>query len=510
MDKRNSKAVMIQGTSSGVGKSLVTLGLCRLFSRSGIRVAPFKSQNMSLNAAVTIDGCEIGRAQAEQARAAGLEPTSDMNPILLKPQDADSTEVIVKGESFGRANFDDLERLKPRLRTVISDSLDHLATQYDLVIIEGAGSPVEMNLKEQDIANMFVAKVAGNAPVILVGDIDKGGVFASITGTLSLLDSDERSLVGGLLINKFRGNTNLFKTGIEFLEAKTGKPVLGILPYLEKLNIAEEDTLGLVQRPGRRFEDNSSASIFINIVKLPHIANYDEFQPLEQEPGVVVRYVDDQSDILNCHLLILPGSKSTMSDLQWLRDSGIAAKVTERHREHLPILAVCGGCQILARKITDPAGIEGSEKEVPALGLLDFDIHFERPKITELSLVNLCSDDVGVIAGAGGSDWKGYEIHCGRFAFHSGSKKLFRITKRGARKCSEEFDGSYNNETIGTMIHGLFENDHFRHHVLKCLAKKFDIDRSGLEFVSSRKFREYDRVADWLENHLDVKSLLNL
>lgn len=505
--KLNCRAIMIQGTASGVGKSLVTLGLCRLFAKRGIKVAPFKSQNMSLNASVTIDGGEIGRAQAEQARAAGVEPSIDMNPILLKPESGGRTQVVVRGESYGCLDSSEYAKIKPRLTEVVTTSLENLFRDYELVIIEGAGSPVEMNLKEHDIVNMFVAKVAGNVPVILVSDIDRGGVFASIVGTLELLSVSERELVKGFIINKFRGNPDLFEDGVSFLQNKTNKPVLGVLPFLSELKIADEDALDLKQISFHNSDALSKENIIIHIVKFPYIANYDEFDSLCHEPGVRVHYIDDPCQVMDCHLLIIPGSKSTMGDMSWVYETNIAESILLRHQKGLPILGVCGGCQMLGHKISDPSRIEGSVSEMKGLGILGFDVLFESPKITALSNVELIGSTNELMSPSSGGGWSGYEIHCGRFVFHKGSKKIFNISKRGKIPCENEFDGSASGFTVGTMIHGLLENADLRRAMLTKIAQKFSLDTSFEESPPFSKESEYNRVSECLESHLDIEVL---
>ncbi|HMJ14631.1 MAG TPA: cobyric acid synthase, partial [Polyangiaceae bacterium] len=335
---------MIQGTASSVGKSLLVTALCRFFRREGVRVAPFKSQNMALNSAVTPDGFEIGRAQAVQAEAAGLEPAVEMNPILLKPEGESRAQVVVMGKPIGSMPALDYHAHKPRLKAIIADCLDKLRRQYELVIIEGAGSPAEINLKDRDIVNMHVARVA-DAPVLLVGDIDRGGVFAAFIGTLELLEPDERERVAAFIVNKFRGDVALLQPGLDFLTQRTGKPVLGVVPYVAKLRIADEDSVSLEDRVGRKRPGREQLDIAV--VRLPRISNYDDVEALEHESGVVVRFVERPEEARGADLVILPGSKHTCSDLAWLRSTGIGHVIEERAQSSQPVLGICGGCQML-------------------------------------------------------------------------------------------------------------------------------------------------------------------
>jgi len=340
--------LMIQGTASSVGKSLLVTALCRFFRREGVRVAPFKSQNMALNSAVTPDGFEIGRAQAVQAEAAGLEPAVEMNPILLKPEGESRAQVVVMGKPIGSMPALDYHAHKPRLKAIIADCLDKLRRQYELVIIEGAGSPAEINLKDRDIVNMHVARVA-DAPVLLVGDIDRGGVFAAFIGTLELLEPDERERVAAFIVNKFRGDVALLQPGLDFLTQRTGKPVLGVVPYVAKLRIADEDSVSLEDRVGRKRPGREQLDIAV--VRLPRISNYDDVEALEHESGVVVRFVERPEEARGADLVILPGSKHTCSDLAWLRSTGIGHVIEERAQSSQPVLGICGGCQMLGEVI---------------------------------------------------------------------------------------------------------------------------------------------------------------
>ena len=357
-----ARSLMVQGTASSVGKSVLVAALCRIFRQQGIRVAPFKAQNMSLNSFVTPDGKEIGRAQAVQAEAAGIAPAVEMNPILLKPEGKGRSQIVMMGKPAGSFKFGDGEDRLCELREVVAQCLKRLRQSYELVVIEGAGSPAEINLKARDIVNMHVAKLA-DAPVILVGDIDRGGVFAQFVGTMELLEPDERGRVAALAINKFRGDIALLQSGLDFIVRRVNTPMLGVIPFIERLRIADEDAVALDQRLDR--SRASAARLEIAVVRLPRISNFDDFQPLEHEPEVVVRFVETPARLANADLVILPGSKSTVADLAWLRATGIDRAVAERARRGEPILGVCGGYQMLGQSIEDPHGVESSQRSTP-------------------------------------------------------------------------------------------------------------------------------------------------
>ena len=352
-----AKAIMIQGTMSNAGKSFLVAGLCRLFQRDGFRVAPFKSQNMALNSYVTADGCEIGRAQAVQAEACGLLPDVRMNPILLKPVTDMGSQVILMGKSAGIMKADEYYRKKKEYIPLIRDAYESLAAENDIIVIEGAGSPVELNLKENDIVNMGMAEIA-DSPVILVGDIDRGGVFAQLYGTCALLEPHEKERIVGLIINKFRGDIGLLTGGLETLEQLTGKRVLGVVPYMD-VRMEAEDSLAdcLQEKPSG---DGTPAGIDIAVIRFPRISNFTDFQPLSGEPGVRVRYVGTMDELGSPDLIILPGTRSTMKDLGWFRECGLMEAVLGIHGKGTPVLGICGGYQMLGTRIEDPDGQEGS------------------------------------------------------------------------------------------------------------------------------------------------------
>lgn len=507
MSARLAPALMVQGTASSVGKSLVVAALCRHFARAGLRVAPFKSQNMALNSAVTADGLEIGRAQAVQAEAAWLEPTVDMNPILLKPEGDRRSQVVVLGKPIGSLSALEYHAYKPELEGVIAQSLRRLREAHDLVVIEGAGSPAEINLKARDIVNMHVARIA-DAPVLLVGDIDRGGVFAAFVGTLALLDPDERARVAAFVINKFRGDLALLEPGLVQLRELTGKPVLGVLPYLQRLRVADEDSLSLERRSSLARAGRDALDIVV--VRLPRISNHDDVEALEHEPGVVVRFAEHAQEVRGADLVILPGSKSTIADLGWLRATGIADVLIERARQGAPVLGICGGCQMLGVEILDPARVESSEERVPGLGLLPIRTRFASLKRT--ARVRCVPHARSFLSGAleAAAELDGYEIHSGRLEPAGERAAAFEIrTRNGQADAAADGAVAAGGAVVGTMIHGLFENGAVRASLLGELrrAKGLPVQPAGA--VPSRQ-AEYDRLEAAVREHLDSETLWRL
>lgn len=500
-----ARTIMVQGTSSSVGKSIIATALCRLFVQEGLSVAPFKAQNMALNAFVTRDGGEIGRAQAVQAEAARVEASVDMNPILLKPESASRSQVVVLGKSTGSFGAVDYQRQKPELRGVVRDALERLRSKHDIVVIEGAGSPAEINLKDRDLVNMFVAEVA-DAPVILVGDIDRGGVFASFIGTLELLEPRERARVRALLINKFRGDVRLLDSGLQFLVERTGTPVLGVVPYARAIAVADEDSVALTERRGRRRA--SVSEVEIAVVLLPRISNYDDFLPLEHEPGVVVRFVENPREIEGADLVILPGTKSTIADLGWLRQSGMARAVVARSRRSEPVLGVCGGCQMLGSAIVDSDHVESDVTTADGLGLLPFVTRFGREKRTVQ--VRAAFKRASWLGEPGDASIRGYYIHSGRTETSSPTESLFSIEATDSSETGA-VDGvtSKDGAVVGTMIHGLFDNLAVRSSVLRYLRRRRDISvPSG--GASDVVVDEYDRLASLVRDNVDMSLLKRL
>lgn len=490
------KALMVQGTASHVGKSVVVAGLCRLYHQQGLRVAPFKAQNMALNSFATADGGEIGRAQAMQAEAACVAPTVTMNPILLKPEGHARSQVVVSGKVLETMDAADYHRRKNDLWPVVERSLRALLDQYDLVVVEGAGSPVEVNLKDADIVNMRVAQ-AISAPVILVADIDRGGVFAALVGTMELLGPAERDLVAGFIVNKFRGDPSLFAPGVAFLEERLGRPVLGVVPWIENLGLAEEDSLGVpssLRSPG--------AELDIVVIRLPHIANFDDFDPLGQRPGVCVRFVDRVEEFGTPDLVIVPGTKTTRADLAFMRDRGLDRALAAHAGRGGSTLGICGGYQLLGERIDDPDGIEGPAGSTAGLGLLSGVTTYAAEKST-VQVAGTVVCERGPLAGARGSALTAYEIHMGHtdgdgpvlFALASPDGSL-----RPEGVCSA--DGL----TAGTYLHGLFRNAAVREALLEWLAS-----RRGLRLPPpNRPTDPFDRLAEVLRSSLDTDRLLRL
>lgn len=500
--------IMVQGTASSAGKSLLVTALCRFFRREGLRVAPFKSQNMALNSAVTADGLEIGRAQAVQAEAAGILSCVDMNPILLKPEHDRRSQVVVLGKPIGSMTATEYHEYKPRLSTVIEGSLTRLRTDYDLVVMEGAGSPAEVNLKSRDIVNMHVAKLA-DAPVLLVGDIDRGGVFASFVGTMELLDPDERARIAAFVVNKFRGDLALLTPGLSFLTERTGKPVLGVVPYLPHLRIVDEDSISLEDRASRRRP--SCQELDIVVVRLPRISNYDDVEALEHEAGVVVRFVEQPEDVQGADLVILPGSKSTAADLAWLRASGIVGAIESRAREGKPVLGICGGCQMLGEAIDDPHGAESTETQVCGLGLLALRTRFEQEKITAQVLARVVHPSFLTNGETVQEDLHGYEIHMGMPEPTHAQSSPFEIRSRNGRMELRR-DGAISSDgmVVGTMLHGLFENEVIRTRTLAFLRRHKGLRECAAPHSIPSKQAEYDRLAAVVREHIDCRLLWRL
>ena len=486
-----AKTLMLQGTASSVGKSLLVTGLCRLYARRGVRVVPFKAQNMSNNAGVTPDGGEIGRAQFSQAEACGVAPHVDMNPILLKPEADSRSQVVVLGRPWATLAAGLYERHKAELWEVVTGALDRLRRRADLVILEGAGSPVELNLKRGDIVNMAVARYA-QSPVLLVGDIDKGGIFAQLLGTLWLLEPEERSLVRGLIVNKFRGDLTLFAEGVRMLEARGGVPVLGVVPWLPDHGIAEEDAVAL--EIGER-QPEGDGGVEIAVIAFPRIANFDDFDPLRMEPGVRVRYVRSVRELGQPRAVILPGTKHTLADLAWLRETGLAAAVTALAAS-VAVVGICGGYQMLGQSIHDPYGVEGGG-QADGLKLLPTRVTFQRRKETWQVQARPC----------GRLPWldssvklTGYEIHMGRGDTPSPLFELHRPNGEVAHDGAATSDG----RVWGTHLHGLFHNDAFRWAWLHSLGWQPLAEGT---LVTARRMTAYDRLADALEATLDIRRL---
>jgi len=492
-----ARPIMIQGTGSYVGKSVVTAALCRYFRQEGFRVAPFKAQNMSNNSYVTTDGGEIGRAQAFQAQACGIEPRVEMNPILLKPSSEIGAQVVVLGKVAKVMSAREYHQNQPRLLGVIQSSFQRLSQENDIVVIEGAGSPAEINLRPFDIVNMATARMA-SAPVVLVGDINLGGVFAWLVGTLELLTAEERALVKAFIINKFRGDISLLQGGLEFLKNKTGKKVLGVLPFIKDLAVAEEDGLPESKWKGPWVQDPTR--LLIQVTLLPHISNSTDFESLELEPDVGLRYLAEapQPGQPLPDMLIIPGSKSTMADLAYLRSSGLADYIRRCHESGASVVGICGGFQMLGRELLDPLGIESSTTSMEGLGLLESTTTFEPKKTTKQVRVLSIDRDEGIV---------GYEIHMGQTKCAQSTRPMFRITNE-CGKATDRFDGAVSTDgsVWGTYLHGVFDAAAFRRRILNDLR----VRRNWVPLPptnSSQAVRGLDSLASLIRDHLDLAIL---
>ena len=480
------RGILVAGTASEAGKSAVTAGICRWLARRGVKVAPFKAQNMSLNSVVTGDGAEIGRAQAAQAVAAGIEPEAALNPVLLKPGGNGTSQVMVLGKPVAEADAMSYPALKPRLADTVLACLTGLAGRFDVVVCEGAGSPAEINLREHDLANMGLARAAG-LPVIVVADIDRGGALAALYGTLALLSRDDQALVAGFVVNKFRGDAALLQPGLDRLRELTGRPVLGVLPWAAGLWPDAEDSLSLGAVPGGAGPGGGAAPggdvLRVAVVRLPRISNFTDTDPLAAEPGVALRFVTSPAEIADADLVILPGTRATVADLAWLRERGLAAAVTERVRRGQPVLGICGGYQMLARQIRDD--VESGAGLVPGLGLLPATVAFGTAKVLRLRQETWAGEPV-----------TGYEIHHGV------------VTAAGG----EAFPGGCcAGAVLGTAWHGIFESDGFRRALLRRVAASAgrSFEPGDVTFAGLRE-RKLDTLADLIDAHMDTSALLNL
>jgi adenosylcobyric acid synthase len=483
---------MLQGTGSDVGKSLLVAGLCRVAARRGLRVRPFKPQNMSNNAAVTVDGGEIGRAQALQARAAGVDPTVHMNPILLKPETETGAQIIVQGRMRGHAKAREYQSLKPDLLTAVLESFDKLKSEADLLIVEGAGSPAEINLRAGDIANMGFAEAA-DVPVILVGDIDRGGVIASLVGTKAVITDEDAARIAGFIVNKFRGDVSLIETGIAEIERRTSWPNFGVIPWFTDANrLPAEDAVGL-----KRMSSHAEQGVRIAVPMLARIANFDDLDPLRLEPDVSVLMIEPGKAIPgNVDLILLPGSKSTIGDLAFVRDQGWDIDILAHARRGGQVIGLCGGYQMLGRAVSDPDGVEGEPSTVEGLGLLDVNTVLRGTK----TLTRVRGHDV-----LHGEPIEGYEIHIGDTTGRDRDRPMLEIID-SLGKTTHDGARSTNGLVAGCYVHGLFNADGYRHQMLRSLGRARD---STIDFQGEVD-QTLDRLADHLEKHLDVDKLFAL
>lgn len=499
MVTRRSKVIMIQGTGSYVGKSIVVAALCRIFKQDGFRVAPFKAQNMALNSFVTREGGEMGRAQVTQAEASGIEPTVDMNPILLKPSGDVKAQVIVRGKPIGNMSGKEYYRHKPMLIKAIKESFDRLKNDYEIIVIEGAGSPAEINLRKNDVVNMRMAKMA-DCPVVLVGDINLGGVFAWLTGTLTLLTPGERKRVKGVIINKFRGDIGILKPGLDLLEKRIKRPVLGVIPYFHDINIPEEDSIAK-ERYDLFNEKPRHDKVNIEVIYLPHISNFTDFDPLEKETDVNLRYIVPGTRIGRPDCIIIPGSKNTIDDLAYLKKSGLAKQIIDKVNAGVTVIGICGGYQMLGLSIKDPANMESMRKVTTGLKMLPLKTTILKEKMTH----QIQAEDMLFNSGK----LKGYEIHMGDTALLKPLKPVVQIDRRSGKAVNIK-DGavSQNKKVWGTYIHGLFDNDLFRKRFIDSFQKTKA--QKGLISFLKVKEREYDRLADLVRNNVDIKKIYAL
>jgi adenosylcobyric acid synthase len=506
-----ARAVMVLGTSSHAGKSLLTAALCRIFAQQGHRVAPFKSQNMSLNSAATPDGLEIGRAQALQAEAAGIAPSVLMNPILLKPAGNMTSQVIVHGRIWGRLSAADYHKHRvEELMPMVCESYRKLADENDVIVLEGAGSPAEINLKQHDIVNMRMAEMA-DASCLLVGDIDRGGVFASLLGTMELLEPEERARIRGFVINKFRGDVSLLAPGIRAMEDRLGKPCLGVVPYLEHLSLDEEDSLGLpdfdLPDEGQWRSMGAGRPLRVAVVAFPSLSNFTDFDALRAEPSVAVRFCRKQERLRGADVVILPGSKQTVDDLRWMRAQGLESTILEHARTGL-IAGICGGMQMLGHSIVDPEAVESSET-IQGLGLLAINTTMLPTKITRIGTGSVVTRSL-FGQPIPNTPVHGYEIHVGETSYRAQVCRFAQLTRNGAEHQLTVDDGcvSPDSRIFGTYLHGLFDGDAFRRAFITAARTHCHLG-PALEWNNweSKRQESLDRLASSVSQSLDMQSI---
>ncbi len=502
-----AKSIMLMGTSSHVGKSILTTALCRIFHQQGKHVVPFKAQNMALNSYVTLDGREMGRAQVAQAEAAGLAPEVDMTPVLLKPTGNAQSQVVIMGEPVGNMSAREYHTgYSLKAWEAVEVSLDRLRAAYDLLVIEGAGSPAEINLKANDIVNMRVAKHL-RAPVLLIADIDRGGALAALVGTLELLDAEERALVKGLVINKFRGDVSLLTPALDFLEKKTGKPVLGVIPHIDALGIDEEDSVSLDEQ---HYGDTAAfdGQLRIAVVRTPKLSNFTDFDALAHEPDVALYYVRTPEELGHPDLILLPGSKNTTEDLLHIRQVGLADAIRACVTAGTPLFGICGGYQMLGERISDPLHTESAHDAVEGLGYLPLTTTFAARKhlrqvTADCAAFPFLGENISV------HGMRGYEIHMGDTRFAEEVCRPFRIVRAGNTEASV-LDGAVSADggVVGTYIHGIFDDDHFRRAVLNRLRARRGMEELPIQYrCGAEKEHAYDRLAATVQRSLDMDKL---
>jgi adenosylcobyric acid synthase len=508
-NQKTAKALMVLGTASHAGKSLTAAALCRILREDGFNVAPFKAQNMALNSFATLEGHEIGRAQAMQAQAAGVEPHVDMNPILLKPTSEIGSQVVINGKVFGNYRGVDYYRLRPQLLDAVAAAYHRLAARHEIIVLEGAGSPVEMNLKDRDVVNMKMAEIA-DASCMLVTDIDRGGVFASLVGTFTLLEPHERERFSGFLINKFRGDVSLFTPGVEYLESRLSQPCLGVIPYLRDHGIDDEDSVSLERRAVRPSIDDGDA-LRVCVIGLPYLSNFTDFTALEQTPDVVVYYTRKPEDAVVADALILPGSKNTIPDLLWLRTNGWEPVIRTHAAAGKPLVGICGGFQMLGREIHDPHRAESDVASTSGLGLLDVTTSLTEEKITRQATARL-------LAPARFSQnekepvFIGYEIHLGETRLGNAARPLFELTRLGDEE--RLHDGAVSNDGVilGTYLHGLFDSSEGLALLLAHWRKLCGKKSSTLPMIDpvAERERRYDALAEHFRRNLRMDYLYRM
>lgn len=498
-----AKAIMIQGTMSNAGKSLLAAGLCRIFRQDGYSVAPFKSQNMALNSFITEEGLEMGRAQVMQAEAAGIRPSVKMNPILLKPTNDVGSQVIVNGEVLGTMSARDYFKYKKKLVPDIMKAYQELSDEYDIIVIEGAGSPAEINLKNDDIVNMGMAKMA-KAPVLLVGDIDRGGVFAQLIGTVDLLEPSERDMVKGLIINKFRGDKTILDPGVKMLEERSHIPVVGVAPYM---NIQVEDEDSLTERFDRK---QPAGLIDIAVIRVPRISNFTDFNPFESVEGVSLRYVQHVSELKNPDMIILPGTKNTMEDLLWMRENGLEAAVLKAAAAGCIVFGICGGYQMLGDTLSDPYHVEAGGK-IRGMGLLPMDTVFASKK-TRTRVTGEFLPMTGIFAALSGVSLEGYEIHMGESVRKEGILPATKLMVAGNQPEEKKTEGAFHENVCGTYVHGVFDKEEVVETLIRILGERKGIDVSSMTGIDFAAFKEtqYNILAAELRKHLDMKKIYSI
>lgn len=500
------KKIMLQGTASNVGKSIITTGLCRIFKQDGYNVIPFKSQNMALNSFITKEGLEMGRAQVSQAEACGIDPIADMNPILLKPNGNNKSQVIVRGKVVGDMSSKEYHEYKLQLTEVLGDIFEEFEEKYDVVVMEGAGSCAEINLMERDISNMGMAEIA-DAPVIIIGDIDRGGVFASLAGTMLLLPDEYKKRVKGVIINKFRGRKELLDSGIKMLEDIIKVPVLGVLPYTD-IKIEEEDSVTT------RFKQKvNKGNIHIEVVRTPHMSNFTDFNIFETQEDVSLRYVDFGESFGDPDIVIIPGTKSTIDDLMFLRKNGLENQIKELHRRGKLIIGICGGYQMLGKVLKDPYHVENDLEEVEGIGLLDVETTFEMEKTTTQVKAILDENFHGYLENLSGKEVSGYEIHMGITKRNENSNNFVTVKQKLEQKVNYQV-GSVNKEcnVFGTYLHGIFDDIDFTRTILNNIRKMKNLEpiESNVKSFKEFKNQQYDKLADYLREHLDIEKIYEI